>query len=355
MHILITGAAGYVGWVLMDALQALEGVSRIIGVDLKPCPDRLRGNSKVAWIQADVSTDGWQAAAREHGADAVIHLAFQIRQLYGREQKTQRRWNIEGARKVFAFALAEPSVRRLVHFSTITAYGADAGNSLAARFRESDPLRERDYLYGSHKREIEGLLEQAYAASDRSTHVVVLRCASISGPHGRLVLGRFGIVSTLTGLFPFLPCGRADFGRQYLHEDDAAGIVATVLAVAPKRGYEVYNAGPEDYLAAGDLAALLGKRAVTVPPPLLRGLFAVCWHASRGRIPTPRGAWKFVTFPIAVDGSPLTRTYGYRYRFTSAEAITARSGRHVPDADATTITAVPATPAVVARSEVREV
>jgi UDP-glucose 4-epimerase len=336
MRVVVTGAAGYVGSILVEALQAMGGVDKIVGVDLKPRPDRLAGNTKLTWIQADVSTDDWEAVAREQGADAVVHLAFQIRQLYGREEKTQRRWNIEGARKVFAFALGEPSVRRLIHFSTVTAYGAQPSNSLAKRMRESELLNEHDYLYGSHKREIEGLLEKAYAASDQGTRVVVLRCASISGPYGRFALGRFGIVSTLTGLLPFLPCGRSDFGRQYLHEDDVEAIVAMLLTAPAKAGYEVFNASPEDYLTAGDLASLLRKHTIFVPPILLRGLFALCWHASRGRIPTPRGAWKFVTFPIAVDGSLLTRTYGYRYRFTSAEALMARSGRHLAGADAAT-------------------
>jgi nucleoside-diphosphate-sugar epimerase len=183
--------------------------------------------------------------------------------------------------------------------------------------------------------------------------VVVLRCASISGPFGRFALGRFGIVSTLTGLFPFLPCGRADFGRQYLHEDDVAGIVAVLLSAAPNQGYEVFNASPADYLAAADLAALLRKRIVLVPPILLRGLFALCWHASRGQVPTPKGAWKFVTFPIAVDGSSLTRTYGYAYRFTSAEALLARSGRHAAGAGTPAIAVPP--PPVVPRSKVHEV
>jgi hypothetical protein len=76
-------------------------------------------------------------------------------------------------------------------------------------------------------------------------------------------------------------------------------------------------------LASADLAALLQKRTIT-----LRGLFALCWHISRGRIPTPRGAWKFLTYPIAVDGSVLSRTHGYRFHFTSADALLARAGRH---------------------------
>jgi nucleoside-diphosphate-sugar epimerase len=281
----------------------------------------------VAWIQADVSNDHWQTAARDHRVDAVVHLAFQIRQLYGRHERTQGRWN-RGARKVFAFASGEPSVRRLTYFSTVTAYGAYKDNSSAARLSEKAPLTERDYLYGSHKRQIEQTLRDAYAASDRRTHVVVLRCASISGPYGRFALGRFGIVSTLTGMLPILPCGHSDFGRQYLHEDDIVEIVALLLTAPAKDGYEVFNASPEDYLASTDLAALLQKRRIIVSPGLLRRLFALGWHLSRGRVPTPRGAWKFLTYPIAVDGSYLTECYGYRYRFTSVDALMARAGRY---------------------------
>jgi nucleoside-diphosphate-sugar epimerase len=321
MRVLITGAAGYVGSILINALGSIDEAEEIVGIDLKPKPDRLAAMTKVAWVQADVSTDEWQTAARKHGVDAVVHLAFQIRQLYGRRKEIQRRWNLGGARNVFAFAFGELSIRRLIHFSTVTAYGAHETNSLAERFSETAPLKERDYLYGSHKREIEQLLHDAYAASDRRTQVTVLRCASISGPYGRFALGRFGMVSTLTGVLPFLPCGRADFGRQYLHEDDIADIVALLLTAPSKEGYEVFNASPEDYLASADLASLLQKRRIVVSPALLRGLFMLCWRISRGGIPTPRGAWKFLTYPIAVDGSALTQTYNYRYQFTSADAL----------------------------------
>jgi nucleoside-diphosphate-sugar epimerase len=328
MRVLVTGAAGYVGSILMNALETIEEVEAIVAIDRKPKPDRLSASAKVAWVQADVSTDDWQVAARNFGVDAVVHLAFQIRQLYGRRKSLQRRWNIEGARKVIAFALGEPSVARLIHFSTVTAYGAHKHNSVAEPLSEKNPLTERDYLYGSHKREIEQMLEDAYAASDQRTHVVILRCASISGPYGRFALGRFGIVSTLTGVLPFLPCGRHDFGRQYLHEDDITEIVALLLTAPSKAGYEVFNAAPPDYLASAHLASLLQKRRIIVSPALLRRLFMLCWRISRGRIPTPRGAWKFLTYPIAVDGSALTQTYNYRYQFTSADALMARAGRH---------------------------
>jgi nucleoside-diphosphate-sugar epimerase len=329
MRVLITGAAGYVGSILINALETIDEVEAIVGIDLKPKPDRLAASTKVAWVQADVSTDDWQAAALRHRVDAVVHLAFQIRQLYGRREEIQRRWNVGGAREVFAFAFREPSVRRLIHFSTVTAYGARKNNSVAERLREAAPLTERDYLYGSHKREVEQRLKDAYATSDQRTHVVVLRCASISGPYGRFALGRFGVVSTLTGMLPFFPCGSHDFGRQYLHEDDIAEIVTLLLTAPPKGAYEVFNASPEDYLDSADLASLLQRHRIIIAPALLRSLFAVCWRLSRGRLPTPRGAWKFLTYPIAVDGSALAESYGYRYRFTSADALMARAGRHL--------------------------
>jgi UDP-glucose 4-epimerase len=331
MRVLITGAAGYVGSLLISSLEIVDDVTAIVGIDLKSRPERLAGARKLVWIQSDVSTDHWQEAVRAHRVDVVVHLAFQIRQLYGRQEALQHRWNIDGARKVFAFACNEPGVSRLIHFSTVSGYGAWPQNTLTAPFVESAALTESEYLYGRHKRHIEKLLEHIYAASGRRTHVLVLRCASISGPYGRFVLGRFGIVSTLTNLFPVIPCGRADFGRQYLHEDDAADVVHMLLTAPAQAGYEVFNVSPRDYLASQDLASFLGKRAVIIPPLLLRSTFALCWHASRGRVPTPRGAWRFVTYPIAVNGTRLTETYGYEYRFTSADALLAQCGRHSGD------------------------
>src|SRR5918996_5244275 len=74
MRVLITGAAGYVGSILINALEPIDGVDKIVGVDLKPKPDRLVASTKITWIQADVSADDWQAVARDHGVEAVVHL-----------------------------------------------------------------------------------------------------------------------------------------------------------------------------------------------------------------------------------------------------------------------------------------
>jgi hypothetical protein len=43
---------------------------------------------------------------------------------------------------------------------------------------------------------------------------------------------------------------------------------------------------------------------------------------------TPAGAWKFLCYPIRVDGSRLQQAHGYTYRYSSLQALMAREGRY---------------------------
>jgi nucleoside-diphosphate-sugar epimerase len=212
----------------------------------------------------------------------------------------------------------------------VTSYGANPKNSLVRRFTEASALSEDSYLYGVHKKQVESLLRQLYAATDKSKHVVVLRCASITGPLGRFKHRRYNLVSTLTRGFPIFPCGRSDFGRQYVHEDDITNIVSMLLFKEPKAVLEILNAAPNDYLTTADLAKLLDLRPVVVPPFFLCGLFWLIWHGSQGKIATAPGAWKTLSYPAAEDPSRLAREYGYKCRYSSVDALTASRGRHAP-------------------------
>jgi UDP-glucose 4-epimerase len=327
-NVLITGAAGYVGSMVIDALSRLEAVGKIVGIDLRDgsALGAARGNFR--FIRADISEDSWVEAIRDEQIDVVVHCAYQIRQLYGRRKEIQRRWNVDGARKVFEFALGTPSVRRLVQLSTVSAYGAHATNSVEDKVTESVPLGEDEYLYGAQKKEIEALLCELYERYRPSTHVVVLRLASLSGPRGRFGLRRYGLVSTVAGRFPFVVSGRADWGRQYLHEDDAVAVIVMLTQLPPAQGLEVFNVSPQDYLSVREFGRLFGKRIVMVPPALLRLLFWLLWHGTRGAVTTPPGAWRFLSYPIRVDGSRLTEVRGYAYRYSSLEALRAETGNY---------------------------
>lgn len=327
-NVLITGAAGYIGSMLIESLSTVSSIGKIIAIDLRRAPDLTQRAENVRFIQADISGNAWGEAIRDEQIDVVVHCAYQIRQLYGNKKKIQQRWNVDGARKVFEFALSTPSVRRLIQLSTVSAYGAHATGSLDHSLSELAPLSEDEYLYGVQKREIEALLRDLHERDRPATHVVVLRLASVSGPRGRFGLNRYGLVSTVAGKFPFLVCGRSDWGRQYLHEDDIVAVVGMLMQLPPAQGIEVLNVSPKDYLSVQDLGRLFGKRVLLIPPTLLRVLFWLLWHGTRGAITTPPGAWKFLSYPIRVDSSRLKEVYGYECRYSSLEALLAETGKY---------------------------
>jgi UDP-glucose 4-epimerase len=328
MNVLITGAAGYIGTMLIERLARSDSIDAIYAIDLRAQPARCSNYDRLHWIRADIADDEWVSRVEGRIIDVVIHCAYQIRELYGGKRKLQERWNIDGARKVFEFALACPSVGRVVHLSTVSAYGALQANSLNELFTEESPLSEDVYLYGVQKKRVENLLWHLFRRLRPPAHVVVLRLASVSGPRGRFGLNRYGLLSTIAGRFPFVVCGRPDWGRQYLHEDDLIDALTTFVHLRPMTGYEVFNVSPPDFLDGTSIGQLFNKRIVTLPPLLLRALFWLLWHGTRGAVMTPAGAWKFLSYPIRVDGSRLQRAHGFEYHYSSLQALMAREGRY---------------------------
>jgi nucleoside-diphosphate-sugar epimerase len=328
MNVLITGAAGYIGTMLVERLAHSDDIHAIYAIDVRPQPACCGNYDRLHWIRADVADGEWVSQVDARTIDVVIHCAYQIRELYGGKRKQQEHWNIDGARKVFEFALACPSVRRVVHLSTVSAYGALPTNSVDDLFTEESPLSEDVYLYGVQKKRVENLLWHLFRRLRPPAHIVVFRLASVSGPRGRFGLNRYGLLSTIAGRFPFLARGRSDWGRQYLHEDDLIDLLTTFVYLPPATGYQVFNVSPPDFLDATSIGRLFDKRVVTLPPLLLRALFWLLWHGTRGAVTTPAGAWKFLSYPIRVDGSRLQHAHGFEYRYSSLQALMAREGRY---------------------------
>lgn len=344
MHtVFITGAAGYVGTMLVQKFAARPDVEKIIGLDKEELPEILKQEPKLVYIEMNTADD-WEEKVQKYKPTIVIHAAWQIREMYG-NQKTEWRWNIEGSDKVFDFAFAEPSVLRLIHFSTVASYGARPDNKIEHRFTEEDLFRESDYLYAEEKRIAEKHLEakmgEAKKSGKRAPSVAVVRPAAITGPRGRFMRIRFGLQSALSGqlkgsfvyslitkLVSFVPV-TPKWCRQFVHEDDAVDIVEMLAFAEPKEEYEIFTMCPRGEVVRGvDMARAVGKRMIMVPPLLVRFAFFVMWHATRGKVPTGRGAWKSYSYPIAVTGEKITREYNYKYKYNSFDAFYYTNGRY---------------------------
>jgi nucleoside-diphosphate-sugar epimerase len=340
--IVITGAAGYVGAMLVRAWALREDVERIVGIDKEPMPEFLQGIDKLWYIEANTASLDFAEIARLE-PDIVINAAWQIREMYG-EKEAQWRLNIDGSDAVFDFAFHTPSVRRLVHFSTVASYGAYPDNTIDHRFKEEEGFRKSDYLYAEEKRISELHLEEKYAEAkerSRDVRVAIVRPAAITGPRGRFMRIRFGLQAALSGqlkenfihrlislMVSFVPITKK-WCRQFIHEDDVVDIVTLLAFEELKTPYDAFNiCPPGDVVRGRDMAKAVGKKAVSVHPWLIRFVFFCMWHLSRGKVPTSRGGWKSYSYPIAVDGSKLSRMYGYEYKYPSLEAFYYTTGRY---------------------------
>jgi len=341
--VFITGAAGYVGLMLVEQFAKRDDVKKIIGLDKEPCPDLISGIKKLTYIQGNTADTTWQTQVAALKPDIVIHTAWQIREMYGKK-RLQWCWNIYGSDNVFDFSFSTPSVKKLIHFSTVASYGAYPSNTIEHLFSEEEPFRKSDYLYAEEKRVAEEHLHSKFEVSRRHNSpvkVAIIRPAAITGPRGRYMRIRFGLQSVLSGqmkeslihrmislMTAFTPV-TPKWCRQFVHEDDIVNITELLSFAELKNDYDIFNACPSGPVVRGkDMAEAVGKRAVTIPPVLVRIPFFILWHGTRGKVPTSRGGWKSYSYPIAVDGSKITKMYGYVYKYGCKEAFTKKEGRY---------------------------
>ncbi len=343
--IFITGGAGYVGAMLLDILSRRSDVSKIIALDVQPFPDFLNTSgadvSKIKFIVANTADNIWQSEVAGYQPNVVIHTAWQIREMYGKK-KLQWKWNVTGSDNIFDFAFTTPSVKKLIHFSTVASYGAFSTNEIDHLFTENEPFRESPYLYAEEKRIAEEHLIERYENMKKNggkVQVAVIRPAAITGPRGRFMRIRFGLQSALSGklkgsliyntvslLVSFVPITKK-WCRQFIHEDDIASVVQTLAFSDLKNEFDIFNACPPGPVVTGkDMASAVGKKTISIHPYIIRFAFFLMWNITLGKIPTSKGGWKSYSYPIAVDGTKLTKMYGYKYGWQSKEAFVTKDG-----------------------------
>jgi nucleoside-diphosphate-sugar epimerase len=347
MHtVLITGAAGYVGTMLVRTFAARKDVAKVIGLDKEPVPELIQHEPKLVYVEMNTA-DAWEEEVKKYTPDLVIHAAWQIREVYGNRPLTWK-WNIDGSDKVFDFCFKHSFVKRLVYFSTVASYGSFADNSTEYRFTEEDPFRKSEYLYAEEKRIAEEHLKERYESSEnKAIQVSIIRPAAITGPRGRFMRIRFGLQAALSGMLEqsfverlvsamvsFVPV-TPKWLRQFIHEDDVVRIVERLALGEEVPGYEIFNICPPGAVVRGkDMAKAVGKRTLPIHPWLIRIAFFIFWHVTRGKIPTGPGAWRGYSYPIAVDGSKVTKKLGYIYKHEGYSAFYYTNGEYeeyVPD------------------------
>lgn len=312
MRVLVTGATGFVGAVLMPRLIERHGPG---SVDAFVLPG---DGIPAAWRDAGVRTfagdiaDPAAVAAAVRGHDRVVHMAGFISYWRGDEGRL-RSVNEVGARSVVEACLAA-GVERLVHISSVGAVGFRGDGRPAD---ETTPFNwPEDILYMASKRRGQDIVERA--ARERSLRAVILNPASIMGPgdrdpatpHNRLyrMVRRGTAVGSFAG------------GLAIVDVRDLAAIILKALDGLGRDGESYLIVGAN--LAYADVVRRIGRacgrrcRPVRVPGPLFTAAGRVLEWAARGtgRRPLITAAYgRLSGWTAYYDNAKSRREFGHAY------------------------------------------
>jgi nucleoside-diphosphate-sugar epimerase len=268
IDVLITGATGFVGSHLVEALSALNTRIRAL---VRPSSNTSGLKARGVEVVVGSFDDSKSLLKAAEGQHVVVHLAALTR---ARSEAEYREVNGAGTRALLsAVAASGERGRRFVYLSSLAAVGPAINGRPVERIDTPHPLT----AYGRSK------LEGEVAAQDAAYGVrpIILRAPAVYGPRERDLYSYFRMASL--GILP-APTG-PDRPVQLIHVHDLAA--ALVKAIEAPSASGVYHVAENRGYAWSEVAQLIakavGRRAweVRIPAALVEAAAAASeWGAA---------------------------------------------------------------------------
>ena len=280
MTIVVTGAAGFIGYhvaeTLLDqdrAVVGLDNVNAYYDVRLKEARlERLRPRPGFTFYHADIADRDAVADVFERHGDvtAIVHLAAQAGVRYSLvDPYSYVRSNVMGHVTMLEAARRLTGLRHFVYASSSSVYGANE----EMPFRETDAVDRPVSLYAATKRADE-LISHSYAHLFGLPQTG-LRFFTVYGPWGRPDMAYFSFARAIVAGEPITLYDGGLLKRDFTYIDDiVAGVVGCIPCppegAVPARVLNIGNhRGEEVRTLVALLEQALGRRAVvrTAPRP----------------------------------------------------------------------------------------
>ena len=282
MGVLVTGAAGFIGFHVAMALLAqgrqvcgIDNVNDYYSVALKRARlARLAQSKEFEFNEIDISDrDAVAEVFRRHpDIDGIIHLAAQAGVRYSLVNPyAYAQSNVMGQVVMLEAARRLERLRCFVYASSSSVYGANRKQPFSVEDRVDDPIS----LYAATKRSCE-LLTESYCHLFGMPSIG-LRFFTVYGPWGRPDMAAYLFADAIVAGRPIQVFNYGKMARDFTYIDD---IVAGVLAALdrppkdtpPHRIYNLGNHRPEKLLHYIEvLEHALGRKAVMEMVPMQPG------------------------------------------------------------------------------------
>lgn len=306
MRVLVTGLGTYWGGSLAQALERLDDVEVIVGLDTEEPTVPL---DRTEFVRADTSYSILSRIVRATQIDTVLHthLIVDTRSASSRELHEV---NVIGTMNLLAAAGATDSpVRKVIVKSSTLVYGSSYQNPTFFR-EEMQRARSPRTRVERSLMEVEDYLRDF---AEDNPHVVVslLRFSNVLGERLDTPLSRALRLPVIPEIFGFDP------RLQFTHHEDVLG---SLLFCTQHDVPGIYNVAADGLLPWSEVCAIVGKRRVPLPP-VGTNLF-VGPLRRLGVLQLPPEALDLLRYGRGVDNRRFKRA-GFRYHYTSAGAVAA--------------------------------
>jgi len=252
MTILVTGAAGFIGYHVADRLLkqgekviGIDNINTYYDVDLKKARlSGLKAQSGFHFELMDISdrTSFLKLCQQHTEINSVIHLAAQAGVRYSLQNPfAYADANLVGHLAILEACRALPTLKHLVYASSSSVYGANQ----KLPFSVSDPVEQPLSLYAATKRSCE-LMSYTYSHLFRLP-ITGLRFFTVYGPWGRPDMAAFLFTKAILNGEAIPVFNHGDMRRNFTFIDDIVEGILGCLASPPHQGndilHRVYNIG----------------------------------------------------------------------------------------------------------------
>jgi UDP-glucose 4-epimerase len=311
--VLITGAGGYVGSLITQALangthdEKDFSPEKIIALDVRDCPKSLEGLPKVTFIKNDVRGPELAQIIDQYKPDVVCHLASIVTPGKNSNREFEYSVDVLGTKNVLD-ACVKSGVKKVIITSSGAAYGYHADNPMW--LKEDHPLRgNQEFAYSDHKRLVEEMLKE-YREKHPELKQLIFRPGAVIGKT---------VKNQITDLFDkpvIMGIVGSDSPFTFIWDQDVVNILIRGIA---NEASGAFNLAGDGALTMKQIAGILNKPYLPIPPVALR--FALKILKKAGLTQYGPEQIRFIQYRPVLSNDNLKNNFKYIPKKTSKEAF----------------------------------
>ncbi|GIX42006.1 MAG: dTDP-4-dehydrorhamnose 3,5-epimerase [Leptospiraceae bacterium] len=306
MKVLITGASGYIGSLLIKKLEQNPYIEKIIAIDIKKNIDE---SFKIKFYLKDIRDSDICNIIKLHQINVVVHLASIVNPPRNMSREEQYSIDVKGTENILECA-GKNMIQKFIITSSGAAYGYYSDNPIP--LKETDPIRgNKEFPYSYHKRIIEKKLEY-YKNKYPLMKQYVFRVSTILGKNTS---------NQITNLFQkkfLIGIKGSDSPFCFIWDQDVVDCIEDAIFADPSKA-DVYNLTGDGFLTIDEIGRLLNKKVIYFPEKILKLLLKILYFFKLS--PYSSEQVLFLQYRPVLDNTKLKEIFGYIPKKTSRETF----------------------------------